>query len=327
MTTSEIPLLVTSTLVLLPDQIPPCMPRNITTTQSSPPSLINSVNTTGQNREKAGMTPPGCRPASASRSTLRSVPSSLCLAQFVDFVYRWQEPEQHSPQHDTTALASPVGKPYPPADESMILSHMLVPSQQPFTSHESQPQRQLQRQEVAWNENPIKQQFPAYLPDNPVMDHLLFNKMQGKEDVKQRSSWIDVQPQHQHTQSELASPISADSPWQALPGTSAGSTSTAFVHPHSQFEHHHPDTHSHSPPHMHNHYRQHSRDSAGYAATSPRSPSPRSTISSQPTMRLSPLPCGARTLEKKLRLACLFCRGRKIACRPSPSGSSDKTCK
>ncbi|KAF8200851.1 hypothetical protein BJ912DRAFT_1054320 [Pholiota molesta] len=44
-----------------------------------------------------------------------------------------------------------------------------------------------------------------------------------------------------------------------------------------------------------------------------------------PPQRLSPLP-SKRILEKKPPLACLFCRGRKIACGPPLPGSTDKTC-
>jgi len=48
-------------------------------------------------------------------------------------------------------------------------------------------------------------------------------------------------------------------------------------------------------------------------------PSPRS-------IRLSPVPPSRRPLPKKPPLACLFCRGRKIACGPPDSGSSDRSC-
>jgi len=51
-----------------------------------------------------------------------------------------------------------------------------------------------------------------------------------------------------------------------------------------------------------------------------RSPSPRSPL------RLSPAPHTRRSLDKKPALACLFCRGRKIACGPPQPGSKDKTC-
>lgn len=44
------------------------------------------------------------------------------------------------------------------------------------------------------------------------------------------------------------------------------------------------------------------------------------------SMPLSPLPT-RRQLEKKPPLACLFCRGRKIACGPPIPGSTDRTCK
>ena len=55
---------------------------------------------------------------------------------------------------------------------------------------------------------------------------------------------------------------------------------------------------------------------------------PISRCSSSPRMpmRLSPLP-SKRTAEKKPALACLFCRGRKIACGPPLPESKDKTCK
>ncbi|KAF9227112.1 hypothetical protein BS17DRAFT_446648 [Gyrodon lividus] len=51
-----------------------------------------------------------------------------------------------------------------------------------------------------------------------------------------------------------------------------------------------------------------------------RSPSPRSQL------RMSPIPHTKRSLDKKPALACLFCRGRKIACGPPSPGSKDKTC-
>ncbi|GLB37086.1 putative GAL4-like Zn(II)2Cys6 (or C6 zinc) binuclear cluster DNA-binding domain [Lyophyllum shimeji] len=50
-----------------------------------------------------------------------------------------------------------------------------------------------------------------------------------------------------------------------------------------------------------------------------RTPSPRG-------IRLSPIPPSRRALPRKPPLACLFCRGRKIACGPSDSGSSDGSC-
>ncbi|KAG6862269.1 hypothetical protein C0995_002200 [Termitomyces sp. Mi166 len=45
------------------------------------------------------------------------------------------------------------------------------------------------------------------------------------------------------------------------------------------------------------------------------------------SMRLSPLPPSRRPIAKKPPLACLFCRGRKIACGPPDPGSSNRSCK
>ncbi|KAI6001700.1 hypothetical protein F5J12DRAFT_684288, partial [Pisolithus orientalis] len=57
-----------------------------------------------------------------------------------------------------------------------------------------------------------------------------------------------------------------------------------------------------------------------------RSPSPRthqlartSLIAQQPHSK-------GKSMDKKPALACLFCRGRKIACGPPPPGTKEKTC-
>ena len=53
----------------------------------------------------------------------------------------------------------------------------------------------------------------------------------------------------------------------------------------------------------------------------------RRTRSPSPPLRMSPAPHSKRSQDKKPALACLFCRGRKIACGPPQPGSKDKTCK
>ncbi|KAG6832036.1 hypothetical protein H0H87_003017 [Tephrocybe sp. NHM501043] len=50
-------------------------------------------------------------------------------------------------------------------------------------------------------------------------------------------------------------------------------------------------------------------------------------LPSPQSIRLSPLPPSRRPIAKKPPLACLFCRGRKIACGPPDPGSSDRSCK
>ncbi|KAH7888961.1 hypothetical protein F5I97DRAFT_1935371 [Phlebopus sp. FC_14] len=71
--------------------------------------------------------------------------------------------------------------------------------------------------------------------------------------------------------------------------------------------------------HSHQYSRGHSHCDSTQRQT--RSPSPRSS-----NARMSPTPHGKRSMEKKPALACLFCRGRKIACGPPLPGSKDKTC-
>lgn len=76
-----------------------------------------------------------------------------------------------------------------------------------------------------------------------------------------------------------------------------------------QFTHSHPDlSHKHA-------------SEAHSESDNPSSP-PSSSASSA-----SPVPVNQRQVLKKLPLACLFCRGRKIACGPPIPGSKDNTCK
>ncbi|PPQ68209.1 hypothetical protein CVT25_015041 [Psilocybe cyanescens] len=80
----------------------------------------------------------------------------------------------------------------------------------------------------------------------------------------------------------------------------------------------------------------HPRSLSRIPSQAPNSPNPSGTAwmgplpgpplpPSRPSMPLSPLPT-KRQLEKKPPLACLFCRGRKIACGPPVPGSTNKTC-
>jgi hypothetical protein len=85
------------------------------------------------------------------------------------------------------------------------------------------------------------------------------------------------------------------------------------------------------PPHVHARHAQHQSNYQTHTPSSHhslvgrthRSASPRPP---RPLMPLTPLPV-KRPAEKKPPLACFFCRGRKIACRPPIPGSKDKTCK
>ena len=58
------------------------------------------------------------------------------------------------------------------------------------------------------------------------------------------------------------------------------------------------------------------------------SPRLKSMSPKRPALRSSPALASKKlALDKKQTLACLFCRGRKIACGPPLLGSPDRTCK
>jgi len=86
---------------------------------------------------------------------------------------------------------------------------------------------------------------------------------------------------------------------------------------------------SHSPSHSHTHSSPKTKLRAISRGWSPHRRSPTPRPSSQ-GIRLSPLPQnkkGSTDASKKPVLACLFCRGRKIACGPPLPGSLNKSCK
>src|ERR1700722_354964 len=63
-----------------------------------------------------------------------------------------------------------------------------------------------------------------------------------------------------------------------------------------------------------------------YTESSP--PTPTTTNNDDPTITVTPDTNNTNTnTTKKPPLACLFCRGRKIACGPPPSDCTDKSCK
>jgi hypothetical protein len=82
------------------------------------------------------------------------------------------------------------------------------------------------------------------------------------------------------------------------------------------------------PPHVRACHAQHQSDYQTHTPSSHHSLVWRThrSASPRPLMPLTPLPI-KRPAEKKPPLACLFCRGRKIACGPPIPGSKDKTCK
>lgn len=158
------------------------------------------------------------------------------------------------------------------------------------------------------------------LNDEPPMDHLPYPPPVHSVPPRQFQPYSP-----QDTMSESPSPCSPRSttflpashcdaseapmtvPSQSYMFVEVESSTPAFIHTNQQHYHSPNETSSH--PH-------------GGKTGSPyqRSPSPRGAL------RISPSPHPKRSMDKKPALACLFCRGRKIACGPPVPGSKDRTC-
>jgi hypothetical protein len=105
-----------------------------------------------------------------------------------------------------------------------------------------------------------------------------------------------------------ASEVPMTVPSQSYMSVEVESSTSSFIHANQQHYH----SQSKSPSYTH-------CESSG--SLRQRSTSPRGTL------RISLPPHKKRSMDKKPALACLFCRGRKIACGPLVPGSKDRTCK
>jgi hypothetical protein len=211
---------------------------------------------------------------------------------------------QHSPsQPDASTCGTNARSSYPaPASRSYhptvdVKSSTIIPSQQSSLSPQHRPQ-----------------------PEPPIMDYLPSPSSPAPPShisMTQQASFDAALPEAQSDQWRLSENV--DTPWQYEPLPQSPTTSTDS-HPFSSqplhasqgavyrpgrsqsYSHFHPGRHSIRPP--------------GWPMV--RTPSPH--------IQFSPLP-SKRQAEKKPLLACLFCRGRKIACGPPDPGSLDPTCK
>ncbi|KAJ3514643.1 hypothetical protein NLJ89_g2259 [Agrocybe chaxingu] len=151
---------------------------------------------------------------------------------------------------------------------------------------------------------------PSEVASSPTSDLALYSPapvIVPSQDPRQATHHLH------HPQMESSSRIN-----EHLESLNLPSTSASLTHANQHVYDHHRQTRSLSqipPPHIE---RTTARGGSWGPAGSP-------TKQSRGSMRLSPLP-SKRHLEKKPPLACLFCRGRKIACGPPLPGSVDKTC-
>jgi hypothetical protein len=194
-----------------------------------------------------------------------------------------------------------------------------VPPSQPYHSHA--PIVDVQSRIIVPSQQPRSPQHHPSQPEPPIMDYLPSPSSPAPPShmhMTHRASF-ESDALHELPSDQWRLPDHIDTPWQyePLPESSVIRTNDppfssrplqtpqrAFYRTvrSQSYPHFHPGRHSIQPP--------------GWPMV--RTPSPR--------MHLSPLP-SKRQLEKKPPLACLFCRGRKIACGPPDPGSEDPTCK
>ena len=189
--------------------------------------------------------------------------------------------------------SQPYHSPVPVADD--VQSRIIVPSQQPHPTPQRHPVQP---------EPPIMDYLPSPSSPAPAL-HLHMTHQASFDSEDPSNQWrlpdhIDTpwqyEPLPESSVIRTNDPPFSSRPLQA-PQRASYRTVRSQLYPHF-----HPGRHNIQPP--------------GWPMV--RTPSPR--------LQLSPLP-SKRQLEKKPPLACLFCRGRKIACGPPEPGSEDPTCK
>ncbi|KAF7427878.1 hypothetical protein PC9H_007095 [Pleurotus ostreatus] len=251
------------------------------------------------------------------------------------------QPNKSAPVHESIC-ASPAVAAVPP--------HLVVPSQQPTVDFSSEIKRQQQWGHGANMHNPYPQpvvkaepsyashsllsQMPEIIspnsPDTPMTPvyteqgiamtvsdgHWKYHRYETCIDSSTPSDHGEAHPewsQYEHGSATLASLDPTSPPFDSP----ASPTTSTFCH--------------RSPVRSSSAY---SRQATSSPSRSRRSPSPRletypaSSCSLEPEMSPAPLSplSDEKPLEKKPPLACLFCRGRKIACGPPLPGSKDRTC-
>jgi hypothetical protein len=142
---------------------------------------------------------------------------------------------------------------------------------------------------------PPTHEFPRYSP--PVATHT-------------PSPYSPHTPASLDTSHRDASEVLMTVPSQSYMSVEVEPSTSSFTGIHANQQHYHSQSKSPSYTHC---------ESSG--SLRQRSTSPRGAL------RISPPPHKKRSMDKKLALACLFCRGRKIACGSLVPGSKDRTCK
>ncbi|TFK74277.1 hypothetical protein BDN72DRAFT_833609 [Pluteus cervinus] len=160
---------------------------------------------------------------------------------------------------------------------------------------------------------------PQDLPFATTSDRHFLEEQHTYESPKAEDDWSILPAASQHRQLAPAPSYTLEGSLEPVPSTSKSPLQRhSGVHRH---ERRHSSARLVSPP-PHNHHRCTTPKQLGRSSTW----TMHRNRSSSPSLQLSPDSPTRRAQEKKPPLACLFCRGRKIACGPPIPGSKDKTC-
>jgi hypothetical protein len=163
--------------------------------------------------------------------------------------------------------------------------------------------------------------LPPLTPEVPCIDHLPYadNYLSSASEVGAADQCES--PLQLHTSQ-------AGSSWPD-PASAPFSASSSSLLPHIEAQTQVPPTFS-LPYTNQVKFKYHPRSTIPPADSIPTSASPSPVNTTGPSSATATSPVTNTTNgsgNRKPPLACLFCRGRKIACRPPPSESTDKTCK
>lgn len=189
------------------------------------------------------------------------------------------------------------------AEEELLQPHMIVPSQQALGGL----MEELRRREL-----PVEIWTHRSSTDPLTSSSAATSPASSPTEPRQGQPW-DTQMPNSKPSGYPAHELHSVAPEAVSPPVSSPESDTCY---------------SPSPSHSHTHSPK-TKLRAISRGWSPHRRSPMPRASSQ-GMRLTPPPQNKKSstdADKKPVLACLFCRGRKIACGPPLPGSIDKSCK
>lgn len=224
----------------------------------------------------------------SSQSLAQSTPSDVYLSQHEHYGTSYAASSPHDSEYNTPSPS--VGYQSPP--QVFQAPYSPYASQSPYASNDPEyhyEDGQPPLEQLTSGNWSMHVQTTAQRLLAPAPSYL------PATSLEQHDTCLESSPSHAHAHAHTHSSIGSKARRQSA---------QASPSPHS---------HLHNSPSKHNSL----RHATNWSHRHRRSPSP--ILQMNPGLH-------AKRSDKKPHLACLFCRGRKIACGPPPPGSKDKTC-